>query len=215
LRTRLAAVLAVLVPVWAGAVLGLSVNAGAARQVFHTQKADIVYEHRGELEELARRLGAVGPGSPPQADLGRLTDQIDGMLAEISRVLQRQPASQVRLTIRLLRDGVQVQRQQLALRAAPSPHGAPGQRPLESYYEPRLRTIFLSLADARAGILAQEMTHFILLESPGARTGEAYQESLARYMEDRFNSGKQLNSKGGPGDRRPPALPSNSPPNPP
>ncbi|MDI6855038.1 MAG: hypothetical protein QME75_15705 [Deltaproteobacteria bacterium] len=179
----------VVVTVWAGSVLGLGVKSVTARQVFHTQRADIVYEHRGELEELARRLGAVGPGSPPQADLGRLTDQIDGMLAEISRVLQRQPPAQVRLTIQLLRDGVQVQRQQLALRAAPSTHAAPG-RPLESYYEPRLRTIFLSLADARLGILAHEMTHFILLESPGARTGEAYQETLARYMEDRFNSGK-------------------------
>jgi hypothetical protein len=183
---------------WFGSISGLAVKSATARQVFHTQRADIVYEHRGELEELARRLGAVGPGSPPQADPGRLTDQIDGMLAEISRVLQRQPPGHVRLTIRLLPDGIQVQRQQLALRAAPSPHGPPGQRPLESYYEPRLRTIFLSLTDARLGILAHEMTHFILLESPGARTGEAYQESLARYMEDRFNSGKQLNSPPSP-----------------
>lgn len=189
MRRRQTAILAVFLTAWVGSVLGLAVKPGAARQVFHTQKADIAYEHRGELEELARRLGAVGPGSPPQADLGRLTDQIDGMLAEISRVLQRQPPAHVRLTIRLLPDGVQVQRQQLALRAAPSPHAAPG-RPLESYYEPRLRTIFLSLADARAGILAHEMTHFILLESPGARTGEAYQETLARYMEDRFNAGR-------------------------
>ena len=158
------------------------------QQVFHTEQADIVYEHRADLEELSRRLGAVGPGAPPQADLGRLAEKIDGMLNEVSRVLQKWPARPVKLTIRLLRDGFQVQHQQLALRAAPPHHVAPGHRPLESYYEPRVLTIFLSLADARPGILAHEMTHFILCESPGARTGEAYQESLARYMEDRFNT---------------------------
>lgn len=169
--------------------LGAEPGIRVTRQIFHTQKADIAYEHRSELEELARRLRALGPGSPPQTDLGRLTDLIDGMLEEISRVLQKRPPETVRLTIRLLRDGFQVQRQQMTLRAAPAPPGSPA-RPLESYYEPRFRTIFLSLADVRPGILAHEMTHFILCESPGARPGEAYQESLARYMEDRFNAGK-------------------------
>jgi hypothetical protein len=158
--------------------------------VFHTQKADIVYDHRTDLEELARKLGAIGPGSPPSADLGRLSDLIDGMLSEISRVLQKWPTNPVRLTIRLLRDGFQVQQQQMALRTPPPPRPPQAPRYLQSYYEPRLRTIFLSLADARIGLLAHEMTHFILLESPGARTSEEYQESLARYMEERFNAGK-------------------------
>ncbi len=174
---------------WAMPALGQMPLSPMPRQVFHTRSADIVYDSRADLEELARKLGAMGPVWS-QADLGSLSDKIDGMLSEISRVLQRGPARPVRLTIRLLRDGFQVHQQQLALQTSSPQRHPSAPRYLVSFYEPRLRTIFLSLADARTGILAHEMTHFILLESPGARTSEEYQESLARYMEERFNAGR-------------------------
>lgn len=188
----LSLILAALLVSWALFAQGQTAGPwiSTSNQVFHTGQADLLADSRADLEELARRLGAVSPASPAQPDLGLLSDQIDAMLTEISRVLHKQPAKPVRLQIRLLRDGFQVQQQQLALRSPPLPPGPPAGRPLPSYYEPRLRTIFLSLADARTGILAHEMTHFILCESSPAVTSPEYQESLARYMEDRFNSGK-------------------------
>ena len=172
-------------------VLGQTAGPWTSTQVFHTNQADLISDHRADLEELARRLGAVSPAAPGQPDLGLLSDKIDAMLTEISRVLQKQPLKPVRLQIRLLRDGLQVQQQQLALRSPPPlPPGPSAPQPLASYYEPRLRTIFLSLADARLGVLAHEMTHFILCESSPVPPNPEYQENLARYMEDRFNAGK-------------------------
>jgi hypothetical protein len=171
-------------------VLGQTAGPWTSTQVFHTNQADLISDQRADLEELARRLGAVSPAAHGHPDLGLLSDKIDGMLTEISRVLQKWPLKPVRLQIRLLRDGLQVQQQQLALRTPPLPPGPPAHLPLASYYEPRLRTIFLSLADARLGVLAHEMTHFILCESSPVPPNSEYQENLARYMEDRFNAGK-------------------------
>lgn len=183
-------ILAAVLSSWTTAAFSQGLLGPPPTQVFHTQMADIVYDNPAELEELARRLGAWTPDRP-QPDLGSLSLKIDGMLADISRVLQRWPTRPVRLTIRLLRDGFQVKQQQLAL-SAPQPRrlSPPGPPYLISFYDPRRRTIFLSLSDARPGVLAHEMTHFVLLESPGVRTSEEYQESLARYMEERFNAGR-------------------------
>jgi hypothetical protein len=179
----------------AGLLLGFGPplsSAGATwvpQNVFRTQKADIIFDHRADLDELARRLGAVTPDNPHQPELGRLANKIDGMLAEISRILQKWPIRPARLQIRLLRDGMQVKQQQmaLALRGPRMHRPAPGNQFLEAYYEPRLRTIFLSLAHAHPGILAHEMTHFILCEAYPVWPSEAFQEELARYIEDRFN----------------------------
>lgn len=175
-------------------------SAGATwvpQNVLHTQKADIIFDNRAALDELARRLGAVAPDNPHQSDHFRLANKIDEMLTEISRTLQRWPMSPVRLQIRLLRDGVQVKQQQLALGGGPQRHSAThGQQLLEAFYDPSRRTIFLSLAHARPGILAHEMTHFILCEAYPVWPSEAFQEELARYIEDRFNRA-ELNSTGG------------------
>lgn len=153
------------------------------RQVFHTQRLDIVFDQRRQLEELASRLGV----RPPE--VGMLALRLDAMLTEVARVLNRGPAPKVKLTIRLLPDALAVQRQHRLLTGAGS--GGTGVRgPLPSFYEPRSRTMYLSLADARVGVVAHEMVHFILCESGGAWPGEAFQESLARYLEERFNTGR-------------------------
>ena len=54
---------------------------------------------------------------------------------------------------------------------------------LEAFYEPRTRTIFLSLEDLRAGILAHELTHFVLCESFAVPPPAALQEDWGRYVE--------------------------------
>jgi len=162
-------------------------------QVFSTQKADIWVEDIADLQELARRLGTVGTGAPGQPDFSPLATKIDGMLAEISRVLQKTPLRPVKLQIRVFKNGLQVQQQLQALRRFPKRLVLSGrvlseQSPLESFYDPQSRTIYMSLADFRLGILAHEMTHFILCESSPTWPGATFQESLAQYVERRFNA---------------------------
>ena len=163
------------------------------QQVFSTQKADIWVEDIADLQELTRRLETSGTEVPGQPDVSVLAIKIDGMLAEISRVLQKWPLRPVKLQIRLFKNGLQVQQQLQALRRFPKRLVLAGrvlseQSPLESFYDPQSRTIYLSLTDFRLGILAHEMTHFILCESYPTWPGATFQESLAQYMERRFNS---------------------------
>lgn len=166
------------------------------QQVFSTQKADIWYGNSAELQELASRLGITGAVAPGQPAGARLVAQIDGMLEEISRVLQRWPLRPVKLQIRLLANGVQVQQQLQALRRFPKTQVMAGRvlsdlSSLESFYDPQSRTIYLSLAGFRRGILAHEMTHFILCEAHTTWPSATFQESLAQYVERRFNTGPQ------------------------
>lgn len=161
------------------------------QQLFHTERVDVVYDHREHLEELARRLGVApaAPGAPP--DLGALALRLDDMLAEITRVLKRRPPPGVQLRLRLVPDALAVRREHDALsgRRSPSPTSRGW---LPAFYEPKSRTLYLSLADARIGILAHELTHFVLSESPGGWPSEVFQESLARYLEERFLSGRSF-----------------------
>lgn len=161
------------------------------QQLFHTERVDVVYDRREHLEELARRLGVASsaPGAPP--DLGALALRLDDMLAEITRVLKRRPPPGVRLRLRLVPDALAVRREHDALSGrrplTPTPRGW-----LPAFYEPKSRTLYLSVADARIGILAHELTHFVLSESPGGWPSEVFQESLARYLEERFLSGRSF-----------------------
>lgn len=161
------------------------------QQLFHTERVDVVYDRREHLEELARRLKVppAAPGLPP--DLGALALRLDDMLAEITRVLKRRPPPGVRLRLRLLPDALTVRREHDALTGRRPP--TPGPRGwLPAFYEPKSRTLYLSVADARIGILAHELTHFVLSESPGGWPSEVFQESLARYLEERYLSGRSF-----------------------
>ncbi len=189
-KMRLSLVTALIAVFWSVPAVSQTASPRQPTQVYHTETSDIIFTEDADLLELARRLGAAGPAGSLGAELATLAAGIDGMLAEISRVLQRRPLKPVRLRIQLLRDGFQVAQQQAAVRSALLHRVLPGRGFLVSFYEPRSRTIFLSLADARLGVLAHEMTHFLLCESSRVWPSETYQESLARYMEDRFNAGK-------------------------
>jgi len=166
------------------------------QQVFSTQKADIWYRDSAELQELASRLGIAGDVAPGQPGWALLATQIGGMLEEVSRVLQKWPLRPVKLQIRLFANGVQVQQQLQALRRFPKTHVMAGRvlsdlNSMESFYDPQSRTIYMSLADFRRGILAHEMTHFILCEGHTTWPSATFQESLAQYVERRFNTGPQ------------------------
>jgi hypothetical protein len=163
----------------------VSTAAASAPQVFYTQKSAIIFQQYRDLNELALRLGATGAAGEPH--LGVMSARIDGMLGEISEILQRQPLRPSRLQIYLLKDGFAVQQERARQKFARGGM-ASGRRALESFYDSRRRTIFLSLADARLGVLAHEMAHFMLCESFQVPPGEAYQEEVANYMERRFRA---------------------------
>ena len=182
-----------------GIIMGLIaptpfIQSAQAQQVFHTQWADIHYEDPASLREMERRLrfsqaqkfsqsyfytqdpvqAAVSPG---------LAAKVDGLMVRVSMILGKWPQKTQRLRIFLLKDGKQVQQRRLVLQpfqnAGPSWFGY-GRR--EGFYEPRTRSIFLSLEDLHAGILGHEVAHFVLCESY-APSPASVQEDWARYVE--------------------------------
>jgi hypothetical protein len=159
-------------------------------QVFSTRRTEIFYSNPQDLHLLARRLGIVQDGPQERGIMVKLAEKLDGMLAEIERVLQVTPLKPQTLTIRLLRDSFQVKQQQLALARRPPGKALASKHPLISFYDPEARSIYVSLTDVHLGVLAHEMTHFVLCESSPVRPGAAYQESLAQYMEKRFLTGR-------------------------
>lgn len=176
--------------IWGGLLPSQPVAAGPPPLVFSTGQSVIYYETPEDLITLARRLGLVQGGPLGAGELKRLADRIDGMLAEIQRVLKVAPLKPVTLTIRLLPDRVKVQQQQELLARRPQKGALASRGPLLSFYDPEARTIYVSLADVHIGVLAHEMTHFVLCESSSPRPGVDYQESLAQYLEKRFLTGK-------------------------
>jgi hypothetical protein len=122
--------------------------------------------------------------APPQS-AGRpgLAAEVDGLLARVCLTLHLRPQKSGKLHIVLLKDGREVHQRYLAL--DPWAQNPPifGHLKLEGFYEPRSRTIFLSLADLREGILAHEMTHYVLCEQPGGPPPADLQEEWAQYVE--------------------------------
>lgn len=168
-----------------------------AQNVFRTQETDIYYANPSDLQILESRLRFsqvdnfysryVYASAPGQAVFSAgLAVKIDGLLAKVRLVLNFCPRNQERLRIFLLKNGREVQQRRLALQpSAARPlfgHGT-----LEAFYDPMSRTIFLSLDDVRAGVLAHEITHFILCECVAAPPPEAIQEDWARYVETQVN----------------------------
>jgi hypothetical protein len=113
-----------------------------------------------------------------------LAAKVDGLLAKVCLLLNRWPKKGQGLRIFLLKDGKQVQQRHLVFQ--PFQNGGPasfGYGHLEAFYEPRTRSIFLSLEDLRAGILAHELTHFVLCEAFTVPPPVALQEDWGRYVE--------------------------------
>lgn len=179
--------------------LGLSVPdlipSAQAQQVFRTQWTEVYYEDPATLREMDRRLcfsqaqhfsqRYFYTPDPVQATLApELAAKIDGLMVRVCLILGKWPTKPQRLRIFLLKDGSQVRQRQLVF--TPSQHaGSPwfGYGHLEAFYDPRTHTIFLSLDDLHAGILAHELTHFVLCESFAVSPPASLQEDWARYVE--------------------------------
>jgi hypothetical protein len=183
--------------------LGLSVLApihpAQAQQIFKTQSATIYYEDPASLREMEHRLRFSQASKfsqsyfytqdPVQAALSPgLAAKVDGLLAKVCLLLNRWPKKSQGLRIFLLKDGKQVQQRHLVFQ--PFQKSGPswfGYGRLEAFYEPHTRSIFLSLEDLHAGILAHELTHFVLCESFAVPPPTSLQEDWGRYVESSLN----------------------------
>lgn len=167
-----------------------------ARQVFRTQWAAIYYEDSADLQAMERRLRFSQVDNfcqhysysqdPAQVVLSPgLAAKIDGLLVKVCLTLGKWPQKGAGFRIFLLKDGKQVKQRQLVFQpyiqdTAPNLFGYGS---LKAFYEPRTRTIFLSLADLDQRILAHEMTHFVLCESYATPPPASLQEDWAQYVE--------------------------------
>jgi hypothetical protein len=140
-----------------------------------------------KLRELERRLSFsptknfhqqyLFTPDPAQAALSPgLASKIDGLLARVSLILNLWPNGPNSLRIILLSNGEEVRQRWLALQPFLRDRPIFGYGSLSAFYEPLSRTIFLSLADLHAGVLAHEMAHFILNESFSRRPPAPLQE---------------------------------------
>jgi hypothetical protein len=162
-----------------------------------TQQAVVYYENPADLQVMERRLRFTLPKNLPAPVLAvrqpeeaqpspGLTAKVDGLLLRVCQILGLPPVDARPLRIFLLRDGKQVRQQYLTFKPREGP-SLLGYGSMEAFYEPRSRSIFLSLADLHEGILAHEMAHHVLSHSFLNPPTAASQEPMARYVETRLD----------------------------
>jgi hypothetical protein len=167
-----------------------------AQEFINTKWAKIVYNSPVDLQEMNRKLTVKIPDGflqqyslisfPSQnSDNFWLGVKIDALLLKVSAILRLNLQTSPRLTIRLFKDGRQIA-QIFSLFQPSSERPLFGYGSMQAFYEPRSRTILLSLKDLREGILAHEMAHFLLCTSNFAPPPEYIQEDLAEQVESRI-----------------------------
>ncbi len=164
-----------------------------SQEIFTTQYAVVLANSPADLLEMERRLQFAAPATVSHSrstgelafhpGLSRLAGKIDGILLRVAGILRLSPSSRVNVV--LLPDGKEVRRQHVNL--------VPGQRPglfgygsLQAFYYTGNRTVYLSLADLREGILAHEMTHHLLCTAVALPPPAQIQEKWAQYVESRL-----------------------------
>jgi hypothetical protein len=175
-------------------MVGLNLPAWG-QEVFLTRYAVVRAASAADLLEMERRLHFTAPASSASAPTSgeyafhpgfpRLAAKIDGILERAAGLINLSRARPPKVTLIVLPDGKEVRRQHMAL--------VPGQRPglfgygsLEAFYHVSARTIYLSLADLREGILAHELTHHLLCTVMALPPPEQTQEAYAHYVESRL-----------------------------
>lgn len=164
-----------------------------AYRVFNTHNAVIYYNDAADLIGLERALNFTQvdsfgryytqPASATQdTPSPRLAAKIDGLLVKVRVILKLWPSNLPKLRIYLLKNGRQVRQRHLLFQFH-RVQSIMNYSPLEAFYENRTSTIFLSLDDAREGVLAHEMAHFVLCHAFPVPPPAAQQERLAQYVE--------------------------------
>ena len=166
------------------------------QECLSTSRAKILYDSPADLQEINRRLNSstVGfnsqqkspapcQGQDPAAS--QLVAKIDALLSKVAGVLRLDQQNSPQVTIRFLHDGKQVTKL-FELFQPSSDRPLFGYGSLPAFYEPRSRTIIVSLQDLHEGILAHEMAHFFLCSGRSPAPAEYYQEDVARHVEARI-----------------------------
>jgi hypothetical protein len=162
------------------------------QQTLLTRYTEIRAAAAADLLRMERRLTfpAAKPAPPPvtigkfayHPGFARLSAKIDGIYERAASLLHISGVRPPRVTLVLLPDGKEVRRQHVQM--------VPGQRAglfgygtLEAFYAVGPKTIYLSLADLREGILAHELAHHLLCTVAGAPPPEQTQEAYAHFVE--------------------------------
>ncbi|HEY9072570.1 MAG TPA: hypothetical protein VIN67_00435, partial [Desulfobaccales bacterium] len=112
-----------------------------------------------------------------------LAAKVDGLLSRVCKILNMWPKKPQQLRIYLLKNGREVRQRQLALQPFLQEGSFWEDDSLEGLYDPLTRSIYLSLKDLRVGILAHEMTHYVLNEAFAVPPPASVQEHWAHYVE--------------------------------
>lgn len=166
-----------------------------SQERLQTRYAVVLAESTGDLLEMERRLhiSTATPTWQPRVTgefafhpgFARLAAKIDAILVRTSGLLNIRPSERSRLNIILVPNGKEVRRRHLVL-VPNQPRGLFGYGSLEAFYEAYSRTIYLSLRDLRAGILAHEMAHYLFCTAVSPRPSSHFQEAWAQYVDSRL-----------------------------
>jgi hypothetical protein len=179
-----------------GLIHGVSVV--RAQQVFQTEGLKIYYTDSADLQEMERRLPFspleasrqlyfYTPAPSPDNPSPLLAAKVNGLLSRVCTILNIWPKKRQPLRIFLLKNGWEVRQRQLALQPFRHEGSFWEDHSLEAFYEPRTRSIFLSLADLLVGVLGHEMTHYVLSEAFAVPPPASIQEDWAHYLESRLD----------------------------
>jgi hypothetical protein len=164
-------------------------------EVLKTRYAVVRATSAADLVEMERhlRFNTATPVSQPAAtgalalnpSYSRLAAKIDGILERTAAILRLTSARTYRVNIVLLPNGKAVRQQHVLMVSGQRP-GLFGYGSLEAFYAVWTRTVYLSLADVREGILAHEFTHHLLCTVMTRPIPERDQEAYAHYVESRL-----------------------------
>jgi len=156
-------------------------------KVLQTPQFKIYYQSTADLWEFGHRLHLQVFGSASASSSSHpVATKLNFLLARVCRILKIKRSDFPVLKIYLLKNSREVYRRHLLFQ--------PWKRPLffsygslEAFYEAGSKAIFLSVADVHEGILAHELTHFILCTAFSVPPPAHLQESWARYVETHLN----------------------------
>jgi len=179
-----------------------SIDIALAQQTFTTGRTVVYYDKAISLQEMEHRLRfrpvdnvnqkyLYTQDSAETALASGLSPKIENLLTKVCQILNIWPRNPGSLKIYLLENSEQVRQRFLAIHPFSSDRSIFGHTyasdPIKGFYESRSRSIFLSLADLSEGVLAHEMTHFVLCECSARPPSSEIQEYWAHFVEDHLN----------------------------
>ena len=164
-----------------------------AAQAFKTQWTLINYLINNDLQQMDRSIVFTPsekflkqyfftPDPAQNALAPGLATKTDGLLYRVCSILPGCPKNQPFLKIFLLRDCQQVNQRLLVF----SPFQDNPASACFGFFAAQANAVFVSLEDLSAGVLAHEMTHFLLSQFNPVPDHD-YQEKWAQYMETQID----------------------------